>query len=441
MDDVLASLAGALREEARAENERRTVVLAGDADATRSAAETILDAAGVPRSETTVVGPADVLDCERHDQRQAGGLLGRTRTAVVLDATEGLRPNALGQSAGAVDGGGLFVLLVPNLEVWPEREDAFAASLAVPPYGESAVSGRFRARVVSTLRSHPGVAIVDCEAGQVERDGLTDPAPRCGDGNEASATVAAPEYSTFPAAYEACLTGDQADAVAALEGLRVPGTAVVVESDRGRGKSSAAGLAAASLAMEGGDVLVTAPRYRGAAEVFQRATELLESVDALEDRDRSDAPHRLETATGRVRFERPVDAADLPDDPDAVVVDEAAGLPVRLLTATLDAPAVTCRATTTTLAAPVNSSSKSGSCVPGGGFSSTVSISVTPTRSIPMSCASRLTSSLVTSSTSISNPELMCLHRPVSRSRLHPLSFQSGERSRRPVPGALRGTV
>jgi tRNA(Met) cytidine acetyltransferase len=41
-----------------------------------------------------------------------------------------------------------------------------------------------------------------------------------------------------------------------------------------------------------------------------------------------------------VRFERAVDATDLPEDPDAVIVDEAAALPVTVLESFLAAPAV-----------------------------------------------------------------------------------------------------
>jgi len=58
------------------------------------------------------------------------------------------------------------------------------------------------------------------------------------------------------------------------EGIRVAGDAgtrvVVAEADRGRGKSSAAGIAAGALALSGADVLVTAPAFRNAAEVFAR---------------------------------------------------------------------------------------------------------------------------------------------------------------------------
>jgi tRNA(Met) cytidine acetyltransferase len=86
-------------------------------------------------------------------------------------------------------------------------------------------------------------------------------------------------------------------------------------------------------------VLVTAPEYRSAAEVFARASELLSALGALAEHDESS--RRLEsTGGGVVRFERPPAAADAAGAADAVVVDEAAALPVALLRRFLDARAV-----------------------------------------------------------------------------------------------------
>jgi tRNA(Met) cytidine acetyltransferase len=112
---------------------------------------------------------------------------------------------------------------------------------------------------------------------------------------------------------------------------------VVVEADRGRGKSAAAGIAAGSLAAAGRDVLVTASTYRSAAEVFDRAEALLAALG--QSPETSDRTVRS-AAGGRVRYEAPASAAALPDDPDAVVVDEAAALPVRLLERFLAGPPV-----------------------------------------------------------------------------------------------------
>nr|WP_255198856.1 tRNA(Met) cytidine acetyltransferase TmcA [Halorarius litoreus] len=316
------AVATALREEAAATNERRVLVIAGERAATYDACEAALT--DVHGSGITVVSEADLFHAEHLSPRQSSELLGRTREAVVLDAHDAFPPNALGRAVGAVDGGGLLVLLTPPLDEWPDRRDDFDERLVVPPFGLDGVTDHFRHRVVDTLRVHPGIAIVNADSGHVERDGLTEPAPRI-----QARAPSAPDNHTFPPeAYAACLTGDQVAAVQALEALREPNAAVVVEADRGRGKSSAAGLAAGALASEGADVLVTAPGYRNAAAVFERAAELLDALGALDEWD-EDAHEVRSNARGRVWFERPPDATDA--TADALVVDEAAALPVRLL--------------------------------------------------------------------------------------------------------------
>ncbi len=367
----LHALGRDLLAEARRADERRMLVLAGDRDVGYERVRGLLAELDLPRAGTTLVEPPDGgdadggglpvdLPCERLSQHHTGELLGTTREAVIVDAHGGLRPNALGRVVGAVDGGGLLVLLTPSLGEWPDRRGEFDGTLAVPPYDLADVTGRFRRRLVETLLAHPGIAVVDVDSGTVRRDGLTDPPPRIREApttppGDRTSPTGPPTGHAFPAAaYEACLTDDQVEVVHALEALRDRGDAVVVEADRGRGKSAAAGLAAGSLAAEGRDVLVTAPEFRGAKEVFVRAEALLSEVDALAgtDGDRSeyrgdppeqgdDPPKRVDAAGGgRVRFERPVYARELPDDPDVVLVDEAAALPVRVLQSFLGAPSV-----------------------------------------------------------------------------------------------------
>ncbi|WP_424018779.1 tRNA(Met) cytidine acetyltransferase TmcA [Halorientalis pallida] len=327
-----------LRAEARETDERRLLVLAGDPERTRRAAAEALDAAAVNPADATLVGPDPALDCEHLPPERSAELLGTTRDAVVLDLHAACRPNTIGRAVGVVDGGGLLVLLTPPLDAWADRRDGFDEGLAVPPADLSAVSGHFRRRLVDTLRTHPGIAIVDVDAERIDRDGLTEPAPVLAGGG-----LLLPDARTFPDhVYEACLTDDQVEAVLALERLREDGQAVVVEADRGRGKSSAAGLAAGALALAGEDVLVAAPAYRNAAEVLARAQERLCAADALVSADDPETPHELAAPEGRIRFRRAADVADggLPDDPDAVIVDEAAALPVHVLESFLDAPSV-----------------------------------------------------------------------------------------------------
>ncbi len=334
--------AESLRAEAERTNERRILVIAGDRERGYDALERVLDAVPVGITDTTLIGPDDRLRCEHRPQSNAGDLLGTTRDVVILDAHAELRPNALGTVVGAVDGGGLLVFLTPPLEEWPDRRGAFDESLVVPPFERADVTGRFRRRFVETLRAHRGVAIVDLETGRIEDDGRTEPAPRLATETASDPLEAAPPARRFPtAAYEACLTDDQAEAVAALESLAAGSDdgkrAVVLEADRGRGKSSAAGLAAGALAADGADVLVTAPRWRNAREAFERAEELCETLEQTAAVE----PRRLETlAGGRVRFCDPSEAVESLDAADAVVVDEAAALPVSRLESLLAADRV-----------------------------------------------------------------------------------------------------
>ncbi|WP_458187626.1 tRNA(Met) cytidine acetyltransferase TmcA [Haladaptatus sp. NG-WS-4] len=331
----VASVATALKAEARQSNERRLLVLAGDRDAGYAAVRRALDAAAIPLAETTQVSSRRALDCEQVSQHRAGALLGTTHEAIVFDAHDELHPNALGRVVGAVDGGGLFVLLAPPLDSWPTRRDEFDETLAVPPFDVEDVTGHFRRRFVATLRAHPGVAIVDIDLRTVERDGLTSRAPKIG-----NRTRSIPEHEFPTAAYEACLTDDQTTAVRALETLREENHVVVVQADRGRGKSSAAGIAAGCFAADGDDVLVTARSYRSAREVFVRAGAVLDTLDELADTDH-DPPTRISAESGGVvRFEKPTTAVDSDPTPDVVLVDEAAALSVRLLERFLDFPRV-----------------------------------------------------------------------------------------------------
>jgi tRNA(Met) cytidine acetyltransferase len=333
-------VAAQLRAEARRADERRLLVLAGEAARTRAAAQRAIDAAAVDPAGVTYVGTADT-PWRRVTPVQVAQLLGTTHDAVVLDCHRECRPNAIGRAVGAVDGGGLLVLLVPPLAEWADRPDGFDEGLAVPPFERTDVTGHFRSRLVSLLEAHPGIAIVDADTDDVRRDGLTDPAPRLP--RESPAPPVDANFSQ--AVYDRCRTDDQVEAVSALEGLAEPGHALVVEADRGRGKSSAAGLAAGALALAGRAVHVTAPAYRNAAEVFARAREVLDDAGRLAGSPDADPPCLVAAGErgGSVWFEPPDAAADSvaqPAGPDVLVVDEAAALPVRTLERLLDAPSI-----------------------------------------------------------------------------------------------------
>lgn len=340
---MIADLARAAKHAAETTNQRRVLVCAGDRDRGIDAAYTAIDAVDVDDTAVSFVSTRDGFRFDAYGPRSADGLLGRTREVLVLDCHEQCVPNALGQCVGAVDGGGLLILLTPDLNRWPTVRDRFDDSLAAPPYDIDDVTGRFRTRLVDTLRTHPGIAIVSLgetpSASALERNALACDSSPTMDGRRSHQRIPDPDRG-FPAeVYAACHTSDQARAVRAFETLTTPGNAIVVEADRGRGKSSAAGLAAGSLAAAGDDVLVTAPRYQNAAELFARAREVLSTDNTALDADSQSAidertidERTVHASTGgRVRYLSPADAATESGDPDVVIVDEAAALPVRLL--------------------------------------------------------------------------------------------------------------
>lgn len=324
---MLREVAGSLREEATSVEERRLLVLTSDRENRFDAAADALAGADIPLEAVTQVGHESGLECEHLEPNSADALMGATRSAVVVDCHDECRPNVLGRVVGAVDGGGLLILLVPPLDTWPAIRDGFDETIAVPPDTVAEVTGRFRSRLVETLRSHPGIAIVDLDSDTVTKDGLEDPPPR-----ESPQPLEVPSDPEFPIeAFEACLTTDQVDAVAALQSVRSGPSALILEADRGRGKSSAAGLAAGSLAAAGEHVVVTAPEYRNASEVLARAVELLSDLDA-QTSDPVAEPRTIDTkAGGQVQYVPPSEVSATAGPEAVLIVDEAAALPVRLL--------------------------------------------------------------------------------------------------------------
>jgi tRNA(Met) cytidine acetyltransferase len=99
---------------------------------------------------------------------------------------------------------------------------------------------------------------------------------------------------------------------------------LVLTSDRGRGKSSALGLAAAELlAQDKAHILVTAPRHAAVAPVFAHAARLLPQAKA--------SPGALHLGSAALQFLSPDHLVQACPPADLVLVDEAAGIPGPLL--------------------------------------------------------------------------------------------------------------
>ncbi|HAD38081.1 MAG TPA: tRNA cytosine(34) acetyltransferase TmcA, partial [Gammaproteobacteria bacterium] len=125
-----------------------------------------------------------------------------------------------------------------------------------------------------------------------------------------------------------CVTSDQVDAVeavirAATGQRRKP---AILISDRGRGKSAALGIAAARLLRQGrGRIVVTGPQRETVTTLLDHAARLLPEARR--------SKNRLRWCNSSIEFLAPDRISDRTADDTMVMIDEAAAIPLPLLTA------------------------------------------------------------------------------------------------------------
>ena len=190
-------------------------------------------------------------------------LLGQEFDSIVFDAFSGLELNALAAISGTLRGGGTFYLLTPLLAIWANYPDPAYQRFLPYPYTAADVQGHFLQRFIRLLTQW--------------------------------------DRYTLPSYY--VTDTQQVDVVEAISRLSQP---LILLADRGRGKSSALGLAASRLITQGKTVLLTAPAKATVAQVYKHATV---------------AP----------RFIAPDELVQTLPPADVLLVDEAAALPVPLL--------------------------------------------------------------------------------------------------------------
>ncbi|SEN12587.1 tRNA(Met) cytidine acetyltransferase TmcA [Halomonas caseinilytica] len=243
--------------------------------------------------------------------------LGGEQDLIVFDAASpgaGFDPEAFGALSGTLRAGGLMVLLTPT--DWGARPDADYARLAEYPWSLEELSCRYLARLSTLLADAPGVARWTDAASPVVPV-LTDE-PR--------------EAPTSPDA--ACLTPDQADAVARLERLRRR-RPLVMTADRGRGKTAALGIACARLLARGIAVLVTAPRPAAVAGLFERLAALCPEGVRQGNRFATDKGHVSFLAPDELQAR--IERGEAGGAGSWLLVDEAAAIPAGLLGSWLEA--------------------------------------------------------------------------------------------------------
>lgn len=202
-------------------------------------------------------------------------VIGRGLGHTLIDLHQDLAPDLFGAAAGAVTAGHLLVCLLPE-----------QSALTASPYGSWFWRGlRHDPQVcwLTPTHAHPGQPLPRSEPAEAVAD---------------------------------CLSADQARALNLIK-QTVKGRArrpLVVTADRGRGKSAALGLAARELQTEDiGPLLITAPSQAAAGTALEHAC----------GQDKGQA--------AALRFIAPDELLSTLPDCHALFVDEAAALPVPML--------------------------------------------------------------------------------------------------------------
>ena len=228
--------------------------------------------------------------------KKAHGWLGNEKKVVVFDANDDFDPDSFAAISGIVVGGGLFFLLMPDIEQWN--------TVYAPPFGQ---------RLITSIESTPELIVIS------ENDETIEALPNKPHTNP-------PTNITAP-----FLTVDQQNVVETIE-VEVQNNTnnpVVVISDRGRGKSAALGLAAARLLKAGiKNIAITAPRLRATNIIFKHIAETLPEATVTRG--------CVKLGDSSIQFYAPDDLMKGDIDAEVLLIDEAAAIPVPLLSSFLD---------------------------------------------------------------------------------------------------------
>jgi len=265
-------------------NPRQCVILQGDIEWCRSTSETLLTEYDV--SQTLWFSDNAPDKAKISSQKKAQSQLGKEFDAVVFDALDEFNPDSFGAIAGTVKQGGALIIC---LDIDNQ------ATLFMQ---------RFM-RVITEFEQHH-------QHFQIIHQG------------QDLFSLSQPETSQI--SDDIVLTDDQQQAVTAIMKVvhghrRRP---LVLSADRGRGKSSCLGIAAAQLLNEGKQtILITAPSLATVAAVFEHAQRLL--ADAKTSTGLISVDH------AEIRFVAPDVLIETEQKADLLLVDEAAAIPASML--------------------------------------------------------------------------------------------------------------
>ena len=309
-----------IKQQAVSARHRRLVVLSGD----RSWAESLVCGALNSHACESVMWLTDrsavaelSVPVRFIPAKKALRHLGSECDFIVMDAYAGFHPDGFGAISGTLKAGGLFILIVPALEQWSSYDDPDYERITSLPFQRENLSRRFIQRIKNAITSENSALVIEQDKPVLD-SGYSDKSPGL----------------MLDASYinDECITPDQQKAVEAvckvLTGHRR--RPLVLNSDRGRGKSAALGIAAAKLIKNGAHrIILTAPYPEAVESAFSR----LEALFPLGKRDglKFHCYHSDNSTRADVEFIAPDELIANSPDADLVMVDEAAAIPTPML--------------------------------------------------------------------------------------------------------------
>lgn len=239
--------------------------------------------------------------------------LGREHTDIIFDTWQGLDPDALAAISGTLKSGCILFILTPALDEWESFDDPEYKRIVVEPYQSRDAGRRFIRHMIDVITTQEDILIWK----QSEEYRLRD-----------SVQAVKVDHRYVDSPYK---TYDQRKAVEAIvkviEGHRR--RPLLLIADRGRGKSSALGIAAAINMQKGGvKIGVTAPGRGQVDEIYKRIKEVCPAA----------VQHGMKMSVGNAELEfyAPDEILNSLPKLNLLLVDEAAAIPIAMLETMLE---------------------------------------------------------------------------------------------------------
>lgn len=282
--------------------------------------------------------PIEGLSAKPVKASKATQYLGQSHELLIYDAWAGVHPDGFAAITGTLAGGGVLVLLAPELQQGECYDDPDYDRLCVYPRERESLSQYFLKRFYAGLARHEdGIFISEgcpsrwlskpSKSGDIlldtERGTDIDATDVTGNNERVDGLSGLIRSDTL------VLTEDQEVAVEALCRLpkRRAHRPLVITADRGRGKTSALGIAVAQMISDKANgqfsVLITAPSPQACEAAFAMLAVLIP--------EGTRTGHQFTTSTGCLCFIAPDQLLLKQPVADLVMVDEAAALPVPML--------------------------------------------------------------------------------------------------------------